>query len=87
MKGQHQCDTCDIENVLQRPLMPSSMSTLGVTDQLANHEKHLSELRVQIEDHLQSPPPKSSKARHFSIFIFKTCAWTFLLVLHTVPRQ
>lgn len=46
----------------QRPLMPSSMSTLGVTDQLANHEKHLSELRVQIEDHLQSPPPKSSKA-------------------------
>ena len=47
---------------LQRPLMPSSMSTLSLSDQLSRHEDHLSGLRIQIEDHLRNPLPKGAKA-------------------------
>ena len=42
--------------------MPSSMSSLSLSSQLARHEEHLSGLRIQIEDHLRNPLPKGAKA-------------------------
>ena len=48
----------------QRPLMPSSKSTLNLSEQLVSHERQLMQLRRQIEDHLQSPPLKSAKGAH-----------------------
>ena len=45
----------------QRPLMPSSKSSLNLSEQLASHERQLMDLRRQIEDHLQQPPPKTAK--------------------------
>ena len=45
----------------QRPLMPSSKSTLNLSEQLVSHERQLMLLRRQIEDHLQAPPTKNSK--------------------------
>lgn len=44
--------------------MPSSKSTLNLSEQLVSHERQLMQLRRQIEDHLQSPPLKSAKGAH-----------------------
>ena len=46
----------------QRPLMPSAKTTLSFNDQLRRHEQQLMQLRCDIEDHLQNPPPKSAKS-------------------------
>jgi len=53
---------CSSGGRFQRPLLPSSKSTLNMSDQLACHESQLQSLRRDIEDHLQNPPPKHAKA-------------------------
>merc|ERR1740124_1439481 len=52
----------------QRPLMPSSKSSLNLSEQLVSHERQLMQLRRQIEDHLQSPPTRSAKGAQLHNF-------------------
>ena len=75
----------------QRPLMPSSKSTLNLSEQLVSHERQLMQLRGQIEDHLQSPLPKTAKGaqvhnykekQDFLIFEIKRYE-TYILTLRT----
>ena len=53
---------CSSGGRFQRPLLPSSKSSLNMSDQLTSHESQLQSLRRDIEDHLRAPPPKNAKA-------------------------
>jgi hypothetical protein len=53
---------CSSAGRFQRPLMPSSKTSLNMEQQLNSHESQLLQLRREIEDHLRSPPPKNAKA-------------------------
>ena len=79
----------------QKPLMPSSKSTLNLSEQLVSHERQLMQLRREIEDHLQSPPTKNAKGaqlhnfkekREFLTFEIKRYE-TYILTLRTKSVQ
>ena len=82
---------CSSNFRFQRPLMPSSKSTLSLSEQLGSHERQLMQLRMQIEEHLQSPPAKNAKGaplhnfkekREFLTFEIKRYE-TYILTLRT----
>ncbi|CAB4055556.1 PSD [Lepeophtheirus salmonis] len=52
----------------QRPLLPSSKSKLSPGEQLQENESALSELRRELEEHLQNRPPKNSSSASISFF-------------------
>lgn len=53
---------CSSAGRFQRPLMPSSKSSLGLNDQLSSHESQLGQLRSDFEELLRSAPPKHAKS-------------------------
>ncbi len=48
--------------------MPCSRSNLSPGQQLQAHEAQLMQLRYDIEEHLQNPPPKGAKANILSSY-------------------
>ncbi len=50
---------CSSAGRFQRPLMPSSKSSLSMAEQLSSHESQLGQLRGEFEELQRSAPPKS----------------------------
>ena len=55
---------CSSSSKFQRPLMPSSKSTLEMSDQLASHEVQLQQLRRQYEEELRTSSTSSSRQQN-----------------------
>lgn len=53
---------CSSGGRFQRPLLPSSKTRLEPSEQLQSHENQLVQLRDEMEDHLQNPPGKGTRA-------------------------
>lgn len=53
---------CSNSSRFQRPLMPSTKSSLAMSEQLSKHESQLGQLRSDYDDLLQSEPAKSAKS-------------------------
>ena len=61
----------------QRPLMPSSKSTLTFGEQLQAHEQQLLQIRQDLEEHQQSPPSRGTKGSALQAYTEKHEFLTF----------